>query len=215
MVKALNDYSLVKIIDNTNPDELAGYARGYTENSELVDPTEAVIISSEKFLAGVTVQFTNYWSSSYNGQTFITNKSVFLVEDKLARAGVIVRKDFTEQISNGFNFRGQDFFMVVASNMPEIKKGNIIIAKSHTAIRFNRNKKEYFFVNPSSILVVCDDEIKAGPCYLLEPKNSGAIFKHAVFEIDIEGIKYSIVPEELLLGYDDAEILSDNLSAMF
>lgn len=201
MIQHLNNYAAVELIDNTNIDGFSGYAKGFSENHNLLDPSEARIISSPKYEPETIIQFINYQSWEHEGCHFIPSGSIFLSEGSLVKSGVVLKKTYVEQVDSGFRFRQQDFFQVVASNLEEIKQSDFVVTKSYTSFRFNHDGKEYFYASPSNIMIVItEDGIRPGPAYQFVEKDSGLIYAYSVFEIDISGQVYKIVPKATIYG---------------
>lgn len=205
----MNDWYILKPIDNTTLDNLihTTYEKGYSEYNRLYIPNEGINDN------GDTVHYLPYGSIAINpGLVAVHKNNVFLKNGYLEKPGIIVEKYYISKGMDGILLGDEKYFRVVDSNIDSIFKNNLVIVMAGQANRFNYNKKEFFFVKPSKILIVLSNKgIDAGPDNIMlesmdtdilgiaDNSNKGTYnnetyyFAEALYDFVIANTKYMIV----------------------
>ena len=167
----MRNYSVIGLIDNTKSGNFldAVNLKGYSHLSKQKSPNKGKILSSSKFSKDNICYFNEQnlikLEEDFNKYA-IHNSSIFMMNNKLQKKGVIVRRHQDKQDNNGFIFRTQDWFEIVDSNCAV--SAGLIIVRARTAVRFNNDDLELrYFVSEDNILININDGIFSGPAFKL------------------------------------------------
>ena len=222
--KILNNHSQIEIIDNSAKyGKLSTpYITNCTESQRMIAPNQAKIIQSESFDEGDEIFYFNFGVYIYENNYFIDDESVFILNNKLVKAGIIVEKvKIDQQQSDFFITRAMDWFIVTQSNLNWVQTGDIIIIRRFCYTEFNHDEKQYFYIEPIHIhLIINKDGIFPGDYFLLlENKieinrfigletnidncgvfnNSEYLYKEKNLELAIKGKVYSLVKKDNII----------------
>ena len=210
-------YTLLTPVDNTKLDAFVdeAYTKGVSEYNRLYLPNEG--IDPE----GNTVHYLPYGAISVQDKVAVDPSHIFAVNGFLIKPGVIVEKYYIAKQQSGMILGDEKYFRVIESNT-SVGVNSLVIVMAGQGVRFNINKREYFYVQPDKILIALTESgIVPGPSNMLlkhvipeilgmgiDNPNKGAhggntyYFSDGLYDIVISNEKYSVVAIKDILLVD-------------
>ena len=147
-------FSLIELIDNTKTQKFIKetYFKHFSEGTRNLFPNQARLLVSNEFSPDDIIFFDSTGLTEVKKNLYaIADSNIFMLNSKLIKSGVAVKKKNFKQKFKAFHYRSQAFFEVDQSSIG-IKPGQIIVARPDLSTRFVKDSDTLFFVKTGDIM---------------------------------------------------------------